>query len=39
MADSDTGVYLHDTIKFNDRISVIFELLVTEWLAKKMRDS
>lgn len=30
MADSDTGVYLHDTIKFNDRISVIFELLVTE---------
>lgn len=30
IADSDTGVYLHDTIKFNDRISVIFELLVPE---------
>ena len=30
MADSDTGVYLHDAIKFNDRISVIFELLVPE---------
>ena len=26
MADSDTGVYLHDTIEFNDHISVIFEL-------------
>jgi hypothetical protein len=30
MADADIGVYLHDTIKFNDRISVIFELLVKE---------
>ena len=29
-SDSDAGIYLHDNIKFNDRISVIFELLVAE---------
>ena len=29
-SDSDAGIYLHDNIKFNDRVSVIFELLVAE---------
>ena len=30
ISDSKPGIYLHDNIKFNDRINVVFELLVQE---------
>lgn len=30
ISDSEPGIYLHDNIKFNDRINVVFELLVQE---------
>jgi hypothetical protein len=30
ISNSEPGIYLHDNIKFNDRINVVFELLVQE---------